>query len=92
MELTILKTTIKEEYGKAGKNYATLIVNDTEIGYITDEGIFLRLYNPGTPFGVLDKVATGEKKQFFQYCQFIEKHWSAIYDRYDLLIKKGMEI
>lgn len=85
--ITLIKTTIKEEYGKKAKNYASIILNEsTEVGYVTDEGIFLRLYNTGNPFGVINNIGVKGGK-FAQYCQFVERNWDAIYDRYDVLVK-----
>ena len=52
MELTIIKTNIKEEYGKSGKNYASLVCKGQEVGFINEFGIFLKIYNPNVKTGV----------------------------------------
>lgn len=65
------------------------MINGTEAGYIDDSGVYLRLYNPATPFGVLVSVEiAGKDSSFADKCRVVEKHAHAIYDRYDLLIKK----
>lgn len=87
MELTIIKTNIKEEYGKSGKNYAVLMCQEQEVGFINEFGIFLKIYNPGVKTGVYNRVELQEKN-FVELCRFVEKHWNAMYDRYDLFIKK----
>lgn len=85
--LEVIKTTIKEEYGKSGKPYATLVKNKVEIGFIDSTGVYLRLYNPGTPYGVLWRVDSVNDLSFAKYVQFVVKHWNAIWDRYDFAIK-----
>ena len=87
MELTIIKTNIKEEYGKSGKNYASLVCKGQEVGFINEFGIFLKIYNPNVKTGVYNRVDLQENN-FVKLCQFVEKHWAAIYDRFDLFIKK----
>lgn len=86
--MDLIKTTVKTEYGKAGQPYATIEHEGYELGFISPLGVFLRLYNPSTPFGVLHPLDTGaETKEFYKLCQFVEKHWEAIWDRYDFTIK-----
>ena len=87
--LEVIKTTIKEEYGKSGKPYATLVRYKTEVGFIDSTGVYLRLYNPGTPYGVLWRVYSVNDLSFAKYVQFVVKYWDAIWDRYDFAIKHG---
>lgn len=89
MELELIKVKIKEGLEIKRRNYATIVINGTEAGYIDDSGVYLRLYNPTTPFGVLVSVEiAGKDSSFADKCRVVEKHAHAIYDRYDLLIKK----
>lgn len=89
MEFKLIKTTIKEEFGKKGKNYASVMCNGVEVGFIDDDGIYLRWYNQIVPHGVYNLMDLPTAKTFRERCKFVEQHAAAIYDRYDLWVKKN---
>ena len=87
-KLELYLTSIKIEYGRKGQLYATMAYKGEEVGYIDPTGIYIRLYNPKTPFGTIWKLPMeGDGKEFHQLCNFMIRHFDAVYDRYDLLVK-----
>lgn len=85
--VTINKTTIKNGAGKPSTNYAQIIYKDIEVGFINDEGVYLKMYNPGCKFGVFKKLNVWKDKTFSQRCTLFNQNWEAIYDRYDTIVR-----
>ena len=85
--VTINKTTIKNGAGEPSTNYAQIIYKDIEVGFINDEGVYLKMYNPGCKFGVFKKLNVWKDKTFSQRCTLFNQNWEAIYDRYDTIVR-----
>lgn len=83
----IEKFKVKEGAGMPQENYARITYKNEEIGFVNDEGIYLRMENPCCRYGVMKKIELGDDKPFNQKCLLLEKHWLAIYDRYTLTVR-----
>lgn len=91
MVVQVVKTTVKAAAGVKETNYAAILDADMrQVGFITDEGIFLELYNSklqACGVGAYQKIDTGDAKPFRWLCKIVEDNWDAMYDRYTLAIK-----
>lgn len=83
----IIKVEIKNGAGMPSQNYAQILYKEKEVGFINDEGIYLKMYSPEINTGVFQRILQLENKQFSQKCQFLSKNWEAIYDRYDTVFR-----
>ena len=91
MEVQVVKTTVKAAAGVKETNYAAIINKYCrQIGFITDDGIYLELYDQnlrGFGIGSFQKIDTGDAKPIRRLCKIVEENWDAMYDRYTLAIK-----
>lgn len=91
MAIQLVKTTVKAAAGVKETNYAAILDdNFRQVGFITDEGIFLEMYDNRLRLvgvGAYQKIDIGEPKPFSKLCKIVEDNWSAMYDRYTLAIK-----
>ena len=92
MEVQVVKTTVNAAAGVKETNYAAIINKYCrQIGFITDDGIYLELYDQnlrGFGIGSFQKIDTGDAKPFRWLCKIVEDNWDAMYDRYTLAIKE----
>ena len=91
MVVQLVKTVIKAAAGAKETNYAAILdENMRQVGFITDEGIFLEMYNSklqACEVGAYQKIDTGDAKPFRWLCKIVEDNWDAMYDRYTLAVK-----
>ena len=79
--IVINRTTIKGGAGMPTSEYAQLVYKGEEIGFINEQGVFLKMYDPKISTGVFEGKTVGQK------CQMFEKNWEAIYDRYTTVVR-----
>ena len=91
MEVQVIKTILKAAAGVKETNYAAILNKyNRQIGFITDEGVYLELYDAKLrAFGIgsFQKIDMGKPKSFSQLCKIVEDNWEAMYDRFTLAIK-----
>lgn len=91
MVIQLVKTMVKTAAGVKETNYAAILdENLRQVGFITDEGIFLELYSSklqACGVGAYQKIDTGTPKPFSKLCKIVEENWDAMYDRYTLAVK-----
>lgn len=85
--IEINRVTVKGGAGMPTSEYAQLVYKGEEIGFINDEGVYLKMYNPGCKFGVFKKLNVWKDKTFSQRCTLFNQNWEAIYDRYDTIVR-----
>lgn len=85
--IVINRTTVKCGAGMPTSEYAQLLYNGEEIGFINEQGVFLRMYDPKIKAGVFQNIKIFEGKTVAQKCQLLEKHWEAIYDNYNTIVR-----
>lgn len=85
--IVINRITVKGGIGTPGSEYAQLLYKGEEIGFIIDQGIFLKIYDPKLPTGVFQNIGLFSDKTFGQKCQMVEKHWAAIYDNFTMVVR-----
>lgn len=85
--IEIIKTKIKGGAGMPTPDYAQLLYKGEEIGFVTDEGIFLKMKDPVIKSGVFQNLGILLEKSFSQKCKYIEKNWEAMYDRYITVVR-----
>lgn len=92
MDIQVVKTTVKAAAGTKETNYAAILDKYLrQVGFITDDGIFLEMYNArlrACGVGSFQKIDVGESKPFSKLCKIVEENWDAMYDRYTLAIKR----
>lgn len=85
--IEIIKVAVKTGIDIPSTDYAQLLYKGEEIGFISNEGIFLKMYHPQILTGVFQKLNVFENESFSRKCSLIQKHWEAIYDRYTTIIR-----
>ncbi len=85
--VVINKISVKHGAGLPSTKYAQLVYKDEEVGFINEDGIFIKMYNPGTTFGVFQNMHIYENKTFAQKCKLVELHWKSIYDSYNTVVR-----
>jgi hypothetical protein len=85
--IVINRTTVKCGAGMPISEYAQLVYKGEEIGFINEQGVFLKMYDPKITTGVFQNIGVFEGKTVGQKCQMLEKHWDAIYDRYTTVVR-----
>ena len=85
--IEINRVTVKGGAGMPTSEYAQLVYKGEEIGFINDEGVYLKMYNPGCKFGVFKKLNVWKDKTFSQRCTLFNQNWEAIYDIYDTIVR-----
>ena len=85
--IEINRVTVKGGAGMPTSEYAQLVYKGEEIGFINDEGVYLKMYNPGCKFVVFKKLNVWKDKTFSQRCTLFNQNWEAIYDRYDTIVR-----
>lgn len=85
--IEIIRVTVKTGIDIPSTDYAQLLYKGEEIGFISNEGIFLKMYHPQILTGVFQKLNVFENEPFSRKCSLIQKHWEAIYDRYTTIIR-----
>lgn len=92
MAIQLVKTAVKAAAGVKEANYAAIVDdNFRQVGFITEEGIFLEMYDSrlrAVGIGAYQKIDTGTPKPFAKLCKIVEDNWEAMYDRYTLAIKR----
>lgn len=83
----INRVTVKGGAGMPTSEYAQLVYKGEEIGFISEQGIFLKMWHPELKAGVFQNINTFNDKSFAQKCKLVEKNWGAIYDRYTTIIR-----
>ena len=81
------KVKVRHGAGIATTNYARVTYKGIEIGFITDEGIYLKMKNPCCDFEIYERVTLSEDKPFIDKCKALQKFWGAIYDKYPLSVR-----
>lgn len=85
--IEINRVTVKGGAGIPTSEYAQLVYKGEEIGFINEQGIFLKMWHPELKAGVFQNINTFNDKSFTQKCKLVEKNWDAIYDRYTNIIR-----
>lgn len=88
--IEINRVTVKGGAGMPTSEYAQLVYKGEEIGFINEQGIFLKMWHPELKAGVFQNINTFNDKSFTQKCKLVEKNWDAIYDRYTTIIRGKM--
>lgn len=63
-------------------DYVQILFKDREVGFITPEGIFLRMYDPHCKEGILRPIGAPQVNDVSVLVRFFKQHWEAINDRY----------
>lgn len=85
--IVINRAVIKCGAGAPTMDYAQLIYKGEEIGFIDSEGIYLKMWHDKIKTGVFQRVSIPNGRTVYQLCQFVEKNWNAIYDRYSTVVR-----
>lgn len=85
--IKINRVTVKGGAGMPTSDYAQLVYKGEEIGFITSQGIFLKMWHPELSAGVFQNIGVFDDKPFHQKCKLVENNWEAIYDRYTTIIR-----
>lgn len=78
--IEINRVTVKGGAGMPTSEYAQLVYKGEEIGFISEQGIFLKMWHPELKSGVFQNINTFNDKSFTQKCKLVEKNWDAIND------------
>lgn len=84
-EITINKMDYSPGMQLKKIQYAQLMYKDIECGFITEEGIFLKMRTSKFPCFI--NLHIFENKSFKEKCILFKKNWRAIYDRYDTIVR-----
>ena len=68
--------------GYVKTDYVQIWFKDREVGFIAPEGIFLRMYDPKCPEGILRPIGSPKVNDVAVLVQFFRDHFDAINDRY----------
>lgn len=85
--LEILRLKHKAGAGSRAMEYIKLTCAGKNVGFISDEGVFLLMENEKEPEGIYVKMRDVPQKSAYQQALFLQKHWEAIYDRYYLAVR-----
>lgn len=86
-QVIINKTVFKHAAGSPELDYAQLIYKGKEIGFVSQEGFFLKMWDDKIKSGIYQKIDVWGDKSVAQKCKLIEKHWRAIYDGYNTVFR-----
>jgi len=80
-----LVNSVKNPYTK--EDYYQIWYNGVLTGYINKDGIYLLMYHSKCPEGVWVNIDVWTEKSVREKVMMVQKHWSALYDRFTLRIK-----
>lgn len=83
MQMELNKISYSNGAGLPKTNYAQILINGKEQGFVAPEGVFLRMYHPKIKEGVLRPIKIpANMTDVDEMCKFIVKHWKTINDTY----------
>lgn len=84
-KLIINRVKVSKGAGNKKSRYAQLVYAGEECGFVTEEGIFLKIFLPGESFGAFQNLFGA--MSYEDSIRFLKKNWDSIYDNYNLTVR-----
>ena len=86
-DITLKSFKYQNGSGYIKTDYVQIWFQDREVGFIAPEGIFLRMYDPKCPEGILRPIGAPKVNEVAVLVKFFRDHFDAINDRYTTVFR-----